>query len=61
MAGLRIRRPRNRGFIRIKSNEVFSFPKLPDPLLEYGEEINLLGRAADHAPPSSEEIKNAWN
>ena len=61
MAGLRVKRQRNRGFIHIKSNEVFSFPKLPCALLECGEELNLCGRAADHSPPFSEEIKNAWN
>ena len=61
MTGLRIRLPRNRGFIHIISNDVFSFPKLPDPLFKCGEGVKLVGRAADHSPPASEEIKNAWN
>ena len=61
MTGLHIRRPRNRGFIHIRSNDVFSFPKIPDPLFECGEGVKLVGRAADHSLPSSEEIKNAWN
>jgi hypothetical protein len=61
VTGVHIRRPKNRGFIRVRSNGIFSFPKLSDLLLVCGEGVELVGGEVDNSLRYGDDVNNGWN